>query len=95
MNTDPTITCPNCSEEIKLTESLAAPLVKSVREEYERKIREEEKPRSRVSKREADVREKLKAVAKAQETIDDQVSEKLGSERKAIAAEQNESQSPA
>ena len=92
MNTDPTITCPNCSEEIKLTESLAAPLVKSVREEYERKIREEE---SRVSKREADVREKLKAVAKAQETIDDQVSEKLGSERKAIAAEQNESQSPA
>ena len=85
MNTDPTITCPNCSEEIKLTESLAAPLVKSVREEYERKIREEE---SRVSKREADVREKLKAVAKAQETIDDQVSEKLGSERKAIAAEE-------
>ena len=67
-------------------------MVKSVREEYERKIREEE---SRVSKREADVREKLKAVAKAQETIDDQVSEKLGSERKAIAAEQNESQSPA
>jgi hypothetical protein len=25
--TDPTLTCPNCRTEIKLTESLAAPLI--------------------------------------------------------------------
>ena len=29
--TEPTITCPNCKTEIKLTESLAAPLIESTR----------------------------------------------------------------
>ena len=33
--TEPTIICPNCSKEIKLTESLAAPLIKAVEKEYE------------------------------------------------------------
>ena len=36
--TEPTITCPSCSTEIKLTESLAAPLIRATREEYEAKI---------------------------------------------------------
>ena len=30
------ITCPKCGEEIKLTESLAAPLVEVVRAQYEK-----------------------------------------------------------
>ena len=38
MTTEPTIICPNCSTEIKLTESLAAPLIQTVRKEYEAKI---------------------------------------------------------
>ena len=83
MNTDPTITCPECSAEIKLTESLAAPLVKSVREEYEEKIREEE---SRVAKREANLQKELKALEKARASIDEQVNEKLKAEREEIAA---------
>lgn len=29
--TEPTITCPSCKTEIKLTESLAAPLIESTR----------------------------------------------------------------
>lgn len=29
--TEPTIVCPNCKTEIKLTESLAAPLIESTR----------------------------------------------------------------
>lgn len=85
MNADPTITCPNCSAEIKLTESLAAPLVKSVREEYEQKIRAEE---ARFAEREADVEKKLDAVAKARESIDEQVNKKINSQREAIAAEE-------
>jgi len=85
MNADPTITCPNCSSEIRLTESLAAPLIKSVREEYEKKISEKEQL---VAKREADVEQQLKAVSKAKETIDEQVQEKLRSERGEIAAEE-------
>jgi hypothetical protein len=36
--TDPTITCPNCKTEIKLTESLAAPLLESTRQQYEKQI---------------------------------------------------------
>jgi len=31
MNGEPTITCPKCKTEIKLTESLAAPRVESIR----------------------------------------------------------------
>tara|TARA_R110002111_G_scaffold177181_1_gene243190 strand:- start:152 stop:307 length:156 start_codon:yes stop_codon:yes gene_type:complete len=36
--TDPTITCPNCKTEIKLTESLAAPLIEEIRLQYENKL---------------------------------------------------------
>lgn len=39
--TDPTITCPNCKAEVRLTESLAAPLVEATRSEYERKLQAE------------------------------------------------------
>ena len=33
--TEPTITCPNCKTEIKLTESLAAPLIAETRRKFE------------------------------------------------------------
>jgi len=33
--TEPTIICPNCKTEIKLTESLAAPLIESTRKQFE------------------------------------------------------------
>lgn len=35
---DPIVTCPNCKSEIKLTESLAAPLIESTRRQYEEKL---------------------------------------------------------
>ncbi len=35
---EPIITCPNCGTEIKLTESLAAPLVESMRQQYEQRL---------------------------------------------------------
>ncbi len=35
--TDPTSICPNCETEIKLTESLAAPLLESTRRQYEKR----------------------------------------------------------
>lgn len=38
---DPIIACPNCKTEIKLTESLAAPLVEATRREYEQKLKRE------------------------------------------------------
>ena len=38
MNAEPTIICPNCRAEIKLTESLAAPLVESIRRDYDERL---------------------------------------------------------
>ncbi len=32
---EPTITCPNCKTEIRLTESLAAPLIAATRKQFE------------------------------------------------------------
>lgn len=36
--TEPTITCPKCNAEVKLTESLAAPIVESIRQKYEERL---------------------------------------------------------
>ena len=83
--TEPTIICPNCKTEIKLTESLAAPLVESIRQEYERRLSQKE---ADYSKREKSLREQEEALAKAKEAIDDQVAEKLKLERGKIAAEE-------
>ena len=35
---EPTIICPRCKNEIKLNESLAAPLIESTRQEYEKRL---------------------------------------------------------
>lgn len=35
---EPTIICPNCKTEIKLTESLAAPLLTSTRLQFEKQL---------------------------------------------------------
>ncbi len=36
--TEPTIICPNCKTEIRLTESLAAPLIAATRQQFERQL---------------------------------------------------------
>ncbi len=83
--TDPTITCPNCKTEIKLTESLAAPLIESTRKQFEKKIADKD---AEVANREAAVREQQSALAKAMETLDEQVAEKLKIERVSIVADE-------
>ena len=82
---EPTIICPSCSTEIKVTESLAAPLIKATRKEYEARIAEKE---ADVSKREATLHDQQKEVADARKSIDQQVIEKLNIERKSIAVEE-------
>jgi hypothetical protein len=69
---EPTITCPSCKTEIRLTESLAAPLIESTRLQYEERIAAKDEE---VAKREATVREQQTAVTKAQQSIDEQVAE--------------------
>jgi hypothetical protein len=82
---EPTIICPNCKTEIKLTESLAAPLIETTRRQYEEKISQKE---AEVSKREAAIQEKSAAITKAQESIDEQVATRLQAERERIATEE-------
>lgn len=83
--TDPTITCPNCKTEIKLTESLAAPLLESTRQQFQQQMAEKDR---KVAEREAAIKRQQDELQLAQAAIDDQVAEKLRVERGAIAAEE-------
>lgn len=83
--TEPTITCPKCKEEIKLTESLAAPLIESTRLEFEERLAKKD---VEISKRASALDERESALSKAKETIDEQVAEKLRKERATIATEE-------
>ena len=80
---EPIITCPNCSTEIKLTESLAAPIVQATRKEYEAKVAEKE---SDFSKREKELRILQKSINDSERIIDERVSERIKLERASIAA---------
>ena len=82
---EPIIICPTCKTEIKLTESLAAPLIESTKREYEKRLAQKD---ADAAKREAALREREEAVSKAQQAIDDQVVEKLRLERTRIVAEE-------
>ncbi len=82
---EPTIICPKCKQEIKLTESLAAPLVESTRREYEKRLAEKD---AEVSKRESEIRDREDAVAKARMGLDEQVAGKVKAERAKIATEE-------
>jgi hypothetical protein len=83
---EPTIICPNCKTEIKLTESLAAPLIESTRRDYEKRLAQKD---TDISKKEESLREREAAVSKATQAIDDQVAEKLLLERARIVAEES------
>ena len=83
--TEPTITCPNCKTEIKLTESLAAPLIETTRKEYEKRLSQKD---ADIAKRETAIREKEEALSKAKEAIDEQVAEKVKLERAQIVTEE-------
>jgi hypothetical protein len=82
---EPTILCPRCRSEIKLTESLAAPLLESVRRDYEQRLTQKD---ADIAKREKIVLEREATVQKAKATLDQQVAEKLQQERVYIAAEE-------
>ncbi len=82
---DPTITCPNCKSEIKLTESLAAPLLESTRQQFQVQMAEKDR---KVAAREAELKKQKEELQKSQETLDEQITERLKTERTAIASEE-------
>ena len=83
--TEPTITCPQCKAEIRLTESLAAPLLEATKRDFEQRLAQKE---ADAVKRETALREREAALAKEKETLEEQVADKLKLERNKIVAEE-------
>lgn len=87
--TEPTITCPHCKTEIKLTESLAAPLIESTRRQFEQQLAQKD---SDIATREQAMREKEKQLADAKHKLDEQVADhvetQLKKDRTRIATEE-------
>ena len=79
----PTITCPHCEAEITLTELPADPLIRATR----KKIAEKE---AEVARRENAIEAKRVELAKAVESIEQQFTTRLETERERIAAEEAE-----
>ena len=82
---EPTIICPKCGQEIKLTESLAAPLIEATRHAYEQRIAQKDLD---IARREQAVKDRQAALLKEKETLDEQVAQKLVLERTRIAADE-------
>lgn len=75
---EPTITCPKCRAEIKLTESLAAPIIEATREKY----------RQHFHAREAALQQQQLELAKAREDLERRVEDRIAAERTKIASEE-------
>ncbi len=78
--TEPTITCPNCKTEIRLTESLAAPLLAATRKQFEQQLAQKDDD---IAKREQGIREKEKQIAEAKRTLDEQIADQVAAQLKA------------
>jgi hypothetical protein len=82
---EPTVVCPQCKSEIKLTESLAAPLLESIRRDYEQRLTQKD---ADIAKREKTLHEHEAALQKQKEALDEQLAQKLRQEQARIAAEE-------
>ena len=82
---EPTVVCPQCRTEIKLTESLAAPLLESIRRDYEQRLTQKD---TDMAKREKTLHERETVLQKQKESMDEQVAQKIQQEQARIAAEE-------
>jgi len=82
---EPTIKCPKCRSEIKLTESLVAPMLESTRRKYESRLAQKD---AEIASQEGALRKREEALSKAKENMDLQVAKKIQSERAKIIAEE-------
>ena len=78
--TEPTIVCPNCHTEIKLNESLAAPLIAATRKQFEEQLAQKD---TDIAKREQAMRDKEKQLVEDKRKLDDQVADQVATQLKA------------
>lgn len=81
------LNCPKCGEEIKLTESLAAPLLAAVRADYEKRLHLQSKE---IAGRELTITRRAEELERKTQSLDSQIAEQVQSqlkaERRSIAA---------
>jgi hypothetical protein len=82
---EPTIICPKCKNEIKLTESLAAPLIESTRLDYEQRLAQKD---LLVAGREKLIQEREEALSQAKDSLETQINERVQKERAKIALDE-------
>jgi hypothetical protein len=71
---EPTIACPKCKAEIRLTESLAAPLIAATRQQFEERLSQKDEE---IAQREQGVRDRERLVTEARRGLDQQVAEQV------------------
>ena len=82
---EPVITCPSCKTEIKLTESLAAPLVESTRRQFEERLAQSARE---MQRREAELLKEKDSLARERDTIAEKVAAGVKAERERIVADE-------
>jgi len=87
---EPTIICPNCKTEIRLTESLAAPMIEATRRQFEEQIVLKD---AEINKREQQIKLQELSLSESQlafeEKVSEKVAEQVNSERGRVIAEES------
>ncbi|MBO4225341.1 DUF2130 domain-containing protein [Bradyrhizobium neotropicale] len=80
---EPTLQCPHCRNEIKLTESLAAPLLEETRRRFQEQLASKD---AEVARKAEALREEREQLARAREQVEDQVAKRVSAERVVLVA---------
>jgi hypothetical protein len=80
---EPTLRCPNCSHEIRLTESLAAPLLAETRQRFQEQLASKD---AEVARKIEMLRLEREQLAKARVQVEDQVAKRLAAERSQLVS---------
>ncbi len=82
--TEPTIICPSCQTEIRLTESLAAPLLATTRRQFQQQLAQKD---AAIAEREEGLRVQEEKLAAARRGLDTQVAEQVDQKLNAARSE--------
>ena len=90
MSPEPSITCPHCHTEIRLTESLAAHLIAGAQAQFDQQLAAKD---HEIAERAAGIQEKERQIAETRRTLDthiaEQVARHLETERAQLVAEES------
>jgi len=85
--TEPDIKCPNCGTSIKLTESLAGPLIESTKKDFEEKLRAKDDV---IRTKMAALKKEQDEVVAARNDLDSEILKAVASEKEKIVLEEKE-----